>query len=130
MKWKINHQQTNINSKKLKRYNEAEEYYQKFDGKFPGSKFAKEAEGLRENVERYQRRLEKEAAERQQEKMLSTIRKSVNTVLESNDETAREKAYDKALDTYKELQDTYPESAVLPEADALFKQIEDEQGKD
>lgn len=116
--------EASINSKKLSRYEEAVDYYEKFDRKFPDSKFAKEAKGLLEDAEKTRDKLVVQKARADEEKLFRSFKKSIETVLNSDDSNVREKAYGRALDEYRDLKDRYPESTYLAEADKLFKAVE------
>ncbi|MEM7037975.1 MAG: hypothetical protein AAF570_13410, partial [Bacteroidota bacterium] len=126
----VNLAEQSIAAKKIDRYKESLEYHEKFEEKFPGSKFAKEATNLKESAEKALSRLEAERKASAEKKMFNSFKTSIQTVLKTNDATKRETEYAKALDTYKAFQEKYPESAYMTEADKLFKQVEQKQDKE
>lgn len=116
---------SSVSSKRLTRYNEALEIHEKFVEKFPDSKFAGEAENLRAEIEKNQKKLEAERQKNDEKSMFEGFRQSMEVVLTTPDADERKSSYSEALDEYRAFQLKYPKSAYLAEADKLFKQYEE-----
>lgn len=125
----VNLADASIASRKISRYDEAIGYHEKFADKFPDSKFAKDADSELASATKTRDRLQREAEEQQQLGLFNDFKTSIGVVLKSNDLEKRRKEYEKALDLYKELQDKFPESAYLSEADKLLGEVEEKQEK-
>jgi hypothetical protein len=92
--------------------------------KFPSSKFADEAESLRAEIERNQKKLLDEKAKDSEKADFEAFRRSMTAVLEAKDEATRKEEYAKSLDAYRSFQEKYPNSAFLDDADKLFEDYE------
>ncbi|MEM0999869.1 MAG: outer membrane protein assembly factor BamD [Bacteroidota bacterium] len=119
--------QASINARKIERYEEALQLHEKFAVKFPDSKFANDAETVKSTATRSLERLIADRNEKEQVGLYDEFETAMNVVLKSEDLDERQKQYAKALDTYKELKDKYPESKFLSDADKLFEEVEAKQ---
>lgn len=116
---------SSIASKRLERYDQALEFHEKFVEKFPSSKFADEAENLRTEIERNQKRLKVEKAQEEEKAAFEVFRRSMAAAMDAPDSEARRTAYEDALEAYRSFQEKYSNSAYLGDADRLFKQYEE-----
>jgi len=109
--------------RKVERYQEAGVFYERFAKKFPESKFAKEAANLDDSGKKSLEKLRLEELEREQVKLYKSIEENVNLALRTKDEEERAKAKSRALKSYEELRDDYPDSEYLPKADQLYSKL-------
>jgi outer membrane protein assembly factor BamD len=116
---------SSVSTKKLTRYNEAMEFHEKFVEKFPESKFANEAESVRAEIERNQKKLEAERVKVDEKSTFEGFKQSMEVVMTTADAEERKVNYADALEEYKAFQAKFPNSAYLTEADKLFKQYEE-----
>lgn len=122
---------SSIAGKKLERYDQAAEFHEKFVEKFPSSKFANEAENLRGEIERNQKRLLAEKAQQDEEAAFDVFRKSIMSAMDATDPESRKASYETAIEAYRSFVEKYPNSSRIPDAEHLFKQYEEktESGK-
>lgn len=116
--------ESSIATKKLQRFEEAAEFYEKFVEKFPNSKFGKDAENLKSQIDKSREKLEAEERLKEENLAFDNFRKSMRIVMDTDDAEVRNAEYTKALAAYRTFQETYPKSERLAEADKLFKQFE------
>jgi outer membrane protein assembly factor BamD len=116
---------SSISTKRLERYNEAMDFHEKFVEKFPSSKFADQAVGLRAEIERNQKKLLDEKAKDDEKTAFEVFKRSITAVMEASDEEVRKEEYSKSLESYRSFQEKYPNSSYLDDADRLFQQYEE-----
>jgi outer membrane protein assembly factor BamD len=116
---------SSITSKRMGRYNEAQEFHEKFVEKFPESKFAADAKSLRAEIDRNKKKLEAERLKSDEKTMYEGFKQSMEVVLTTSDQDERKSSYTEALDEYRAFQLKYPTSEYMSDADKLFKQYEE-----
>lgn len=113
-----------IDSKRGERYNEAIGYAEKFEEKFPGSKFAKDASSLKESLVEDQVAFEASQVAKAQTAMLNRIKDALEKAKDATEAEVREKEVSKAQDLLKEMRQKYPDGKPTASAEKLFDQFE------
>jgi len=123
--YKSSHELARVSTdrRKIERYEEAEEFYQKFARKFPDSEYGKEALSMSETGQKNLEDLRIEELELEQANLYRSIQQNVQAALRTTDQQEREEATARALESYERLRDDYPDSEYLPKADQQYSKL-------
>lgn len=111
-------------SKRLDRYAEAIEIAEKFEEKFPDSKFKDEATGLKESIAEDRVEFEADQAIKAQSVLYDRVKSALEAAKDAQDAETRDSQAQNAASSMKELKERYPEGKFTAQAEKLFDKFE------
>ena len=113
-----------IDSKKDERYLETLEFAEKFEEKFPGSKFAKDAEALKAEVSEEYKEFQVAQADKKQADLYAQLKGQLDEAENNRNAEVRKNNLRDANASMATLRSEYPDGKYTAQAQALFDKFE------